>query len=434
MQIIAQTSSSQYGMQTIDVSCLGKYVQKSYNRIKNELEEEFKEDLTKEIIEKLTVNKLQKEVTSGVQMLEYQINTLITSNGSTPNIAWFLNINGNDLYAKENAMIIEEILKRRYKGIKSENGEYITCEFPKLIYVLNEENVLNGGKYDYLTKMAIEVTKKRGMPYYISAKKMEENNSGFVYTPMGVSLFSEPWKDENGNYKFNGRFNQGVVTINLPQIGIIADGNEEKFWDLLNERLEICKDALMCKHYAMLGTLSEISPIQWNYGAIARLKKDEPIDKLLKNGYSTLALGYVGIYETTKLVKGVTNQDKEGYDFSIKLLKYLNEKIKEWKKETGLGFILCQTQDINICKKFLINDKDEYGQIKGITDKDYYTNEYFISENENKDIFEKMKFESEYQKLTPGGAITYIKTLEVNNFEELIKFIYENIQYVGFEV
>lgn len=432
MQIIAQTSSSQYGMQTIDICSLGKYVQKSYNKIKNELTEEFGKELSSSIIERLTSNRLEKEITSGIQMMEYQINTLITSNGNTPNVAWFLNLRENDKYAKENALLIEEILKRKYKGIKNEKGEYITAEFPKLIYVLNEDNSLNGGQYDYLTKMAIECTKKREAPYYISAKKMKENFSGQVFAPIEISHFLEPWKDEDGNYKYNGRFNQGVVTINLPQIGIIADGDEEKFWNLLNERLELCKEALLCKHYAMLGTLSQISPIQWNNGAIARLDKDETIDKLLKNGYSTLSLGYVGIYEVTKLIKGASNSEKEGHDFSIKLLKYLNERIKEWKKETGLGFTLCQTTTPGICKKFVENDREEYGEIKDITNKEYYTYSFYICDNEETDILKKLEFEDEYQKLTPGGSITYLKTSEINDFEEFIKYIYTNIQYVGF--
>lgn len=432
MQIIAQTSSSQYGMQTIDICSLGKYVQKSYNKIKNELIEEFGKELSLPIIEELTSNRLKKEITSGIQMMEYQINTLITSNGNTPNVAWFLNIDENDEYAKENAILIEEILKRKYKGIKNENGEYITAEFPKLIYVLNEDNSLKGRQYDYLTKMAIECTKKRQAPLFISAKKMKENYLGQVFAPIEISHFLEPWKDEKGNYKYNGRFNQGVVTINLPQIGIIADGDEDKFWNLLNERLEICKEALLCKHYAMLGTLSQISPIQWNYGAIARLEKNETIDKLLKNGYSTLALGCIGICEVTKLIKGVFNNEKEGHDFSIKLLKYLNEKTKEWKKETSLGFTLCQTTNLEVCKKFLENDREEYGEIKDITNKECYTYSFYICDNKETDILKKLEFEDEYQKLTPGGAITYLKISEIDNLEEIVKYIYNNIQYVGF--
>ena len=343
MEIIAQVSSSQYGMHTIDISALGKYARKSYEKIKKGIK-----DLEKQISigksDEIAKLKLREEITSGIQMMEYQINTLITSNGRIPNVVLFLNLDENDKYIEENAIIIEEILKRRLKGVKSKTGEYITQDFPKLIYVLNEINSLNGGKYDYLTKLAIECTKLRQSPYYISAKVMKENYSGEVFAPMGLLNFLCEYKDENGNFKYTGRFNQGIVTINLPQIAIIADGNEEEFWKLLDERLETCKEALMCKHYSMLGTPSTINPIDWNYGAISRLDETETIDKLLKNGYSTLSVGYVGIYETTKLMVGESNQLKNGHDFSIRLLKYMNDKIREWKKETGLGFNLYQTQ------------------------------------------------------------------------------------------
>lgn len=433
MEIIAQVSSSQYGTHTIDICSLGKYARKSFNNIKNEIQEELKSELSHDKVKELSNQKLRREIVAGIQMIEYQINTLITSNGRIPNVALFLKLEENDEYAIENEIIVEEILKRRYKGIKSKTGEYITQDFPKLIYVLNENNCLNGGKYDYITKLAIECTKKRQSPYYISSKKMKENYSGEVFAPMGVFNFPEPWKDEQGNHKSSGRFNQGIVTINLPQIAIIADENEDDFWSLLNERLETCKEALMCIHYSMLGTPSTISPIDWNYGAISRLKEDENIDKLLKNGYSTLSLGYVGIYETTKLITGESNLEKKGFSFSIKLLKYLNEKIKEWKRETGLGFTLYQTQDIEVRKTFVINDREEYGQITGITDKEYYTNSYYLPENEEVDIYKKIEIENEYQKLTLGGAITYLELNKIENIEEIIKFIYNNIQYVGFK-
>ena len=431
MQIIEQVASCQCGIQTIDVSSLGKYVKKSYDKIKKELEEEFENELTSEIIEKLIQKRLHKEIVSGIQMLEYQINTLITSNGSIPNVAVYLNLENNKEFKKENSIIIEEILKRRYKGIKSKTGEYITSETPKLIYVLNEDNSLQGGEFDYLTKMAIECTKKREAPYYISSKKMKENYPEKLIIPMGTCGFIEQTKNENGDFNIEGRFNQGRVTINLPQIAIISDGNEEQFWNLLDERLEICKDALMCKHYSMLGTSSEISPIDWNYGAISRLKSEETIDTLLKNGYSSLSLGYVGMCEVTKLIKGVSIEEKEGHDFSIKLLKHINERIKEWNKTTSLGFNLCQTQEEKVCQTFLQKDREEYGEIKGITDKESYTKEFYISEGKE-DIYKKIEFESEYQKLTSGGAITYLKISQIDNLEEVVKYIYDNTQYVGF--
>jgi len=433
MEIIAQVSSSQFGMHTIDVSAFGKYVRKSHDKIKKEIKEELHSKLSENELEDLANQKVRKEVTSGIQMMEYQINTLITSNGRIPNVVLYLNLDENDKYVKENAIVIEEILKRRFKGVKSKTGKYITQDFPKLIYVLNESNSLNGGKYDYLTKLAIECTKLRQSPYYISSKIMSQNNSGRITAPMGLLNFPEEYKDENGNDKFTGRFNQGIVTLNLPQIAIIADGDENKFWSLLDERLEICKEALMCKHYSMLGTPSTISPIDWNYGAISRLGEDETIDKYLKNGYSTLSVGYVGINETTKLMIGETNQSKDGHDFSIKLLKYINDRIKEWKRETGLGFNLYQTQKRGICKKFVMYDRDEYGQITGITDKDYYTNSYYTPEGEEIDVFKKMEMESEYQKLTPGGAITYLELSKISDLEEVIRFAYNNIQYIGFK-
>ena len=265
-----------------------------------------------------------------------------------------------------------------------------------------------------------------------TSKNLKENYCGKVIPPAGFIDFLEPYKDEEGKCVHCGRFNQGKITINLPQIAIIADSDESKFWSLLDERLETCKDALMCIHYLLLGTLSRISPIDWNYGAISRLDKDENIDKLLKNGYSSLSLGYVGIDETAKLIKNASILEKEGHDFSIKLLKYLNDKIKEWKRETSLGFVLCQTLDKNVCESFIKYDREEYGEITGITDKDAYTNSFYIN-NEEKDVIKKMEFENEYQKLTPGGSITYLKLEDIDNFEDVIKYIYENTQYVGFQ-
>ena len=431
MEIIAQVSSSQYGMHTIDVSALGKYARKSYDKIKKGLEN-LEEQISICKSDEIIKQKLREEITSGIQMMEYQINTLITSNGKIPNVVLFLNLDEENEYIEENAIIIEEILKRRLKGVKSKTGEYITQDFPKLIYVLNESNSLNGGKYDYITRLAIESTKKRQSPYYISAKIMKENYSNRVFAPNGLLNFPEIYKDENGVCKNTGRFNQGIVTINLPQIAIIADGDEEVFWNILDERLETCKEALMCKHYAMLGTPSTISPIDWNYGAISRLNETETIDKLLKNGYSTLSLGYIGLYEATKSVKGESNLSKEGHDFSIKLLKYMNEKVKEWKKETGLGFTLYQTQDQKVANRFVEYDRDEYGVITGITDKDYYINSYYIPEDEEFDIYKKIEIENEYQKLTLGGAITYLELDKIENLEDVIKYAYDNIQYVGF--
>ena len=333
-------------------------------------------------------------------------------------------------------MIIEEILKQRYEGIKNEAGVYITPAFPKLVYVLDEFNNLKGGEYDYLTKLAVKCSAKRMYPDYISAKKMRENYEGNVFSPMGCRSFLSPWKDENGNYKFEGRFNQGVVSINLPQIGIVADGNEEEFWKLFDERLELCKEALMCRHYALLGTKSDTSPIHWQYGAISRLKKGETIDKLLYGGYSTLSLGYIGIYEVTKLVKGVSHTTPEGHEFAIKVMKHMKDKVTKWKKETNLGFALYGTPAESLCYRFARIDKEKFGTIKDITDKGYYTNSYHVDVREKIDAFEKLSFESEFQAISTGGCISYIEIPNMNKnveaLETVVKFIYDNIQYAEF--
>ena len=435
-QIIAAVASNQYGGQSVDISHLGKYVRKSYEKFKKEIETEFGNELSKDMIEKLAQQRLRKEVSSGVQTIQYQINTLMTTNGQSPFVTLFLNLKKDDPYIKENAMVIEEIIKQRYEGIKNEKGVYITPAFPKLIYVLDEHNCLKGGEYDYLTKLAVKCSSKRLYPDYISAKKMRENYEGNVFSPMGCRSFLSPWKDENGNYKFEGRFNQGVVSINLPQIAIIADGDEEKFWKLLDERLELCYEALMCRHYALLGTLSNTSPIHWRYGAIARMQPGEKIDKLLKDGYSTISLGYIGIYEMTKLMKGVSHTEPEGHDFAIKVMKHLRDTTDVWKAKTGIGFGLYGTPAESLCYRFARIDKEKFGEIKDVTDKGYYTNSYHVDVREPIDAFKKLAFESEFQKISSGGAISYIEIPNMKNnlkaLEDLVKFIYDNIQYAEF--
>ncbi|MFQ7076426.1 MAG: anaerobic ribonucleoside-triphosphate reductase, partial [Clostridia bacterium] len=381
-QIIAAVASNQYGGQSVDMIHLGKYLRKSYNKFKKEIEEKYGDKLKSDIIEDLVQTRLKAELKAGVQTIQYQINTLMTTNGQSPFVTLFLHLEKDDPYIKENAMIIEEILRQRYQGIKNEAGVYVTPAFPKLVYVLDEFNSLKGGEYDYLTKLAVKCSAKRMYPDYISAKKMRENYEGNVFSPMGCRSFLSPWKDENGNYKFEGRFNQGVVSINLPQIGIIAEGDEEKFWKLLDERLELCKEALMCRHYALLGTHSDISPIHWQYGALARLKKGETIDKLLYGGYSTISLGYIGIYELTKLMKGVSQTEPEGHDFALKVMKHLNEATQRWKKETNIGFALYGTPAESLCYRFARIDKERFGTIKDVTDKGYYTNSYHVDVRE----------------------------------------------------
>ncbi len=435
-QIIAAVASNQYGGQSVDLKHLGKYLRKSKEKFKKELEENYKDKLPQDIIDEMVEQRLKTELAAGVQTIQYQINTLMTTNGQSPFVTLFLNLEEGDEYMEENAMIIEEILRQRYKGIKNEKGVYVTPAFPKLVYVLYEHNNLTGGKYDYLTKLAVKCSSKRMYPDYISAKKMRENYEGNVFSPMGCRSFLSPWKDENGNYKFEGRFNQGVVSLNLPQIGIIANGNEEKFWKLLDERLELCKEALMCRHYALLGTTSDTSPIHWKYGAIARLQSGEKIDPLLKGGYSTMSLGYIGIYELTKLMKGVSHTTKEGHDFALQVMNHLREATDRWKQETNIGFALYGTPAESLCYRFARIDKERFGEIKDVTDKGYYTNSYHVDVREKIDGFQKLAFESEFQKISSGGSISYIEIPNIQNnlkaLEEVVKFIYDNIQYAEF--
>ena len=327
-------------------------------------------------------------------------------------------------------MIIEEILKQRIQGIKNSEGEYISPDFPKLIYVLDECNNLTGGKFDYLTRLATECSSKRMSLDYISAKMMRENYEGNIFSPMGGRSFLIPWKDENGNYKFEGRFNQGLVSINLPQVAIVSEGDEKRFWELLDERLELCKEALMCRHYALVGTSADISPIHWRYGAIARLKPGEKIDKLLYGGYSTISLGYIGIYEMTKIMKGVSHTLHEGHDFAIKVMQYMKDKILKWRKETNIGFSLYGTPSDILCYRFAQIDKERFGTIEDVTDKGYYTNSYHVDKREKIDIYEKLKLESEFQKISDGGAIAINMGSGSKEIERLIRFIYENIMYV----
>ena len=436
-QIIAVVASNQYGGQSVDISHLGKYIKKSRDKFIKELKEADK-DISKEELDKIVNIMLKDEIKAGVQTIQYQINTLMTTNGQAPFVTLFMHLKDDDPYIEENAMLFEEVLNQRLQGIKNEKGVYITPAFPKLVYVLDENNSLNGGKYDYLTHLAVKCSSKRMYPDYISAKKMRENYEGNVFSPMGCRSFLSPWKDENGNYKFEGRFNQGVVSINLPQVAILAEKDEDKFWELLDERLELCREALMCRHEALLGTLSDTSPIHWQYGAIARLSKGEKIDELLNSPYSTLSLGYIGLYETTLLMKGVSHTDKEngGEEFALKVMKYMREKCDKWKKETNLGFALYGTPAESLCYRFARIDKERFGTIKNVTDKGYYTNSYHVDVREKIDAFEKFKFESQFQPISSGGCISYIEVPNMNHnlkaMETLVKFIYDNIQYAEF--
>ena len=435
-QIISSVASSQYGGQSVDIRHLGKYLRKSYNKYKHRFEEQFGDRLSADIIEDMVKERVNDELRSGVQTIQYQINTLMTTNGQSPFVTLFLYLDEKDEYIEENAQIIEEILRQRIEGIKNEKGVYVTPAFPKLIYVLDECNCLKGGKYDYITEMAVRCSAKRMYPDYISAKMMRENYEGNVFSPMGCRSFLSPWKDENGNYKFEGRFNQGVVSLNLPQIGILAKKNEETFWKLLDERLELCYEALMCRHNALVGVTSDVSPIHWQYGAIARLKKGEKIDKLLYNGYSTISLGYIGLYEVTKLMKGVSHTDPEGLDFALRVMNHLREATDRWKEQTGIGFGLYGTPAESLCYRFARIDKERFGTIEDITDKGYYTNSYHVDVREKIDAFSKFQFESQFQKISSGGAISYVEIPNMrNNLEalsEVVRYIYDNIQYAEF--
>lgn len=435
-QIIAAVASSQYGGQSVDIRHLGKYLHKTKEKYLSGYRAEFGDVLSAEQIEKLATGRMMDELKAGVQTIQYQINTLMTTNGQSPFVTLFLNLKADDPYIEENALIIEEILKQRLQGIKNKSGVYVTPAFPKLIYVLDEHNCLKGGKYDYLTKLAVECSSKRMYPDYISAKKMRENYEGEVFSCMGCRSFLSPWKDENGEYKWEGRFNQGVVSLNLPQMGIIAQGNEELFWELMEERLSICFEALMCRHKALEGTYSDVSPIHWQYGAIARLQPGETIDALLHGGYSTISLGYIGLYEVTKLMTGVSHTDPKGTAFALKIMNRLREATDTWKRNTGIAFGLYGTPAESLCYRFAEIDRKKYGDIEDVTDKGYYTNSYHVDVREKIDAFSKFKFESQFQNISSGGAISYVEIPNLRHnlpaLEELVKFIYDNIQYAEF--
>ncbi|MBP3595116.1 MAG: anaerobic ribonucleoside-triphosphate reductase [Lachnospiraceae bacterium] len=435
-QIIAAVASSQYGGQSVDVRHLGKYLRYSREKYEKRYREKFEGKADEEVIKAFVDDRLLDELRSGVQTIQYQINTLMTTNGQSPFVTLFLNLDKDDEYLEENALIVEEILRQRLEGIKNEKGVYVTPAFPKLIYVLDEHNCLQGGKYDYVTRMAIKCSAKRMYPDYISAKKMRENYEGNVFSCMGCRSFLTAWKDEKGKYKFEGRFNQGVVSLNLPQIGIIARGDEEYFWQLLEERLALCFEALMCRHHALEGTLSDVSPIHWQYGAIARLKKGEKIDKLLHNGYSTISLGYIGLYEVTKLMTGKSHTEDGGTQFAMKLMKRLRKATDGWKEITGIHFGLYGTPAESLCYRFARIDKQRFGEIQDITDKGYYTNSYHVDVRERIDAFHKFDFESQFQVISSGGAISYVEIPNMRHnleaLEELVKYIYDHIQYAEF--
>lgn len=435
-QVIAAVASNQYGGQTVDTCHLGKYLRRSKEKIENHIRSDCGNSVPEEIIQKMIDQELREELSAGVQTIQYQINTLMTTNGQAPFVTLFMYLRDDDEYIEENAMIIGEIIHQRYVGIKNEKGVYITPAFPKLIYVLGENNNLTGGKYDYLTESAVKCTAKRMYPDYISEKMMKRYKEGTVVPPMGCRSMLSPWKDENGNYKYEGRFNQGVVSINLPQIGIVAHGDMDLFWEEFDRRLQICFDALMCRHKACCEISTDNSPIHWQHGAISRLPKHSDIKKLLYGGYSTISLGYIGLYELTKLMTGVSHTDPKGLEFAMNVMKHLRETTDRWKAETNIGFALYGTPAESLCYRFARIDKERFGDIEDVTDKGWYTNSYHIDPREKVGAFEKLTFEAQFQPISGGGCISYVEipnmSKNLDALREMVKFIYDNIIYAEF--
>jgi len=435
-QIIACVASNQYGGQSVDLRHLGKYLRRSREKFKKHMTYECAGTVDDVTLERLVEDRLRDELKSGVQTIQYQINTLMTTNGQSPFVTLFLNLQRDDPYLEENAMIVEEVLRQRLQGIKNESGVYITPAFPKLVYVLDEHNNLNGGIYDYITELAVQCSAKRMYPDYISAKKMRENYEGNVFSPMGCRSFLSPWKDEDGNYKFEGRFNQGVVSLNLPQIGILARGDMEKFWALFEQRLALCYEAILCRHNALKNVRSDSSPIHWQYGAIARLPKGASIEPLLYGGYSSISLGYIGLYEVTKLMTGVSHTQPGGEEFSLAVMNRLAQAVKTWRSETNIGFALYGTPAESLCYRFARIDKERFGTIPDITDKGYYTNSYHVDVREEIDTFAKFSFEAQFQRISTGGCISYVEIPNMRHnleaLKDIVHFIYDNIQYAEF--
>ena len=437
-QIIAQVASSQYGGQSISLAHLAPFVQVSREKIRRDVLDEIRdlraladEDVVSEIVER----RLKDEICRGVQTIQYQVVTLMTTNGQAPFVTVFMYLNEakTEQEKKDLALIIEETLKQRYQGVKNEEGIWITPAFPKLIYVLEEDNVSPGTPYYYLTEMAAKCTAKRLVPDYISEKKMKELKEGNCFPVMGCRSALTPWKDENGNYKFYGRFNQGVVTLNLVDVALSSGGDMVKFWEIFEERLELCYKALMCRHNRLKGTLSDAAPILWQYGAIARLKKGEVIDPLLYNGYSTISLGYAGLCECVRYMTGKPHTDPAATPFAIEVMKFMNAACNRWKAETTIGFGIYGTPLESTTYKFAKCLQKRFGVIEGVTDKNYITNSYHVHVTEEIDAFSKLAFEAQFQALSTGGAISYVEVPNMqNNLEavlQIIRFIYDNIMY-----
>ncbi len=437
-QIVAQVASNQYGGQSISLAHLAPFVQISREKIRREVEVEIGElgvSPDEAQISKMVERRLREEIKRGVQTIQYQVVTLMTTNGQAPFITVFMYLNEakNEREKRDLAMIIEEVLLQRYEGVKNEKGVWVTPAFPKLIYVLQEDNITPGSEYYYLTELAAKCTAKRMVPDYISEKKMKELKEGNCFPVMGCRSALSPWKDENGNYKFYGRFNQGVVTLNLVDVALSSGGDMEKFWKVFDDRLDLCYRALMCRHNRLKGTLSDAAPILWQYGAISRLKKGEPIDKLLYGGYSTISLGYAGLCECVRYMTGKSHTDPSATPFALAVMKYMNAACEKWKAETTIGFGLYGTPLESTTYKFAKCLQRRFGIIPGVTDKPYITNSYHVHVTEHIDAFEKLRFESQFQALSTGGAISYVEVPNMqNNLEavlQIIRYIYDNIMY-----
>ena len=442
-QIIAQVASNQYGGQSISLTHLAPFVQVSREKIRRQLTEEMKEAnavITEEQLSNMVEKRLRDEIRRGVQTIQYQVVTLLTTNGQAPFVTVFMYLNEakNEQEKHDLALIIEEVLLQRYEGVKNESGVWVTPAFPKLIYVLEEDNIYENSEYYYLTRMAAKCTAKRMVPDYISEKKMlelkvDKNGEGHCYTCMGCRSFLTPYVDENGKPKYYGRFNQGVVTINLVDVALSSGGNLEKFWKIFDERLELCHRALMCRHNRLKGTLSDAAPILWQYGACARLKKGETIDKLLYGGYSTISLGYAGLYECVKYMTGKSHTDPSATPFALEVMQYMNAACRKWREEHNIDFSLYGTPLESTTYKFAKCLQKRFGVIEGVTDKSYITNSYHVHVTEEINAFDKLRFEAQFQHLSPGGAISYVEVPNMQqNLEavlQVMRFIYDNIIY-----
>ena len=448
-QVMAQVASNQYGGQSETLSHLAPFVDVSRQKLRNEVREEFNtlfkngviENVPEDsVINELAERRLKDEIKRGVQTIQYQINTLMTSNGQTPFVTIFMYLGevAEGRLRDDLALIIEEVVRQRYEGTKNEKGVFVTPAFPKLVYVLEEDNIHEDGKYFYLTKLCAKCSAKRLVPDYVSEKKMleykvDKNGEGHCYPPMGCRSFLTPFIDKEGKPKYYGRFNCGVVTINLVDVALSANKDFKKFWEIMDERLELCHRALQCRHQHLRGTISDVSPIHWQYGAIARLQKGETIDKLLYGGYCTISLGYAGLYECVLAMTGKSHTDKDAKPFALAVMQRLNDKCKEWKEEENIDYSVYGTPIESTTYKFAKALQERFGIIEGITDHDYITNSYHVNVREEIDAFTKLKFESEFQKLSPGGAISYVETSNLsNNIDaviEVLKYIYDNIMY-----